>query len=103
MPTVSSQQAVARAKQEIQQLYSDDQLRNLALEELELADEGGQKAWAVTLGFQRSRQVSVATGGGAMNNIFARPNDLVEHRVYKTIYIDAETGEFMKMDMRLVQ
>ena len=102
MTAVSSKDAVSRAKAEMMTLYSDDTLQQLALEELELVTKDERQAWAVTLGFQRRRELALAPGGSALDRL-VRQNDLVENRVYKTVYIDAETGEFMKMDMRLIQ
>jgi hypothetical protein len=91
--------AVATAKDEITALYEDDPLQSLALEEIELVTEDGREMWAVTLGFFRKKAISVA-GGGVFATL-GQPTK-VENRDYKTVYIDAATGEFVKMEIRPV-
>src|SRR3989304_2516575 len=100
MPLIGMKEAVKTAKETLQDLYHDDPLRALALEEIELAEQGGKELWAVTLGFPRSKSVSAVQPGALA--LFQPPSQ-VENRVYKTIFIDANTGVFVKMDMRLVQ
>jgi hypothetical protein len=90
-------QAVTAAKDAIQSLYEDSPLPALALEEIELVSDAGKERWAVTLGFYRPRPVSV--NQGAVAGIF-QPITQLENRDYKTVYIDAETGEFVKMEIR---
>lgn len=93
-------QAVAVAKAAIADLYADVGLpEGLALEEIELSSESGRECWAVTLGFFARKRVSVQ-GGGVANIL--QPGVKVENRDYKTLYIDATSGEFVKMEMRLV-
>lgn len=75
-------------------------MRDVALEEIELVTEGNVEFWAVTLGYYKKRSISVMSSG--FNNLF-QPPDNVENRVYKTIMIDAKTGDFVKMDMRIVK
>lgn len=101
MPTISIKEAVGAAKKALQELYDDDPLRALALEEIELVEQGTRELWAVTLGFHRSKSVSAVQSGALA--FLQSPVQPVENRVYKTIFIDASTGAFVKMDMRLVQ
>lgn len=97
MPTISVKDAVTAAKDAITELYYDDPLRNLALEEIELTTKDGKEVWEVTLGFYRVR--SVTTKSNHLSAIF-EPQLEVENRAYKIIEIDAETGQFLKMGMR---
>lgn len=97
MPTISVKDAVTAAKRAIAELYHDDPLKNLALEEIELTTKDGKEVWEVTLGFYRAR--SVTAKSNQLSAIF-EPKYEVENRVYKIIEIDAETGQFLKMGMR---
>lgn len=97
MPTISVQDAVVSAKNAINELYHDEKLKSLALEEIELTRKDGREVWEVTLGFFRPRSVSV--NSNQLTAIF-NPQHEVENRVYKIIDIDAETGGFLRMSMR---
>lgn len=105
MMPISVKDAVRLAKEVLTQLYEDDPPRALALEEIELVKNDGVDIWSVTLGFFRNKSVSTLSGSGAnslaMMGLIEPPQ--VEHRVYKTVFIDAETGNFVKMDMRQVK
>lgn len=97
MPTVSVKDAVTSAKRAMAELYHDDPLKGLALEEIELTTKDGKEIWEVTLGFYRVRSVEVKTNH--LSAIF-EPQREVENRAYKIIEIDGETGQFLKMGMR---
>ncbi len=108
MPTISMKEAVGRAKSALNELYEDDPPRALALEEIGLVNKGSRQLWAVTLGFQRTPAVSVMSmlerPRNSMHSLLGTsPSAEVEHRVYKTVLIDASSGEFVKMDIRQVQ
>lgn len=98
MSTISIKDAVKIAKEQIKELYDDDIPQALALEEIELVEENNRKLWSVTLGFHRNKSVK-AVNTSALD--FYKPSQ-VENRDYKTILIDANTGEFVRMDMRLI-
>jgi len=99
MPTISVKEAVSCAKRAIAELFEDDPLKNLALEEIELTTKDDKKVWEVTLGFFRPR--SVTSSLNQLSAIFEQQRE-VENRVYKTIEIDAETGDFLRMGIRLI-
>lgn len=101
MAAISVKEAVKAAKDALLDLYEDDPPMEMALEEVERIQEDGRELWAVTLGFYRRR--SVAIKGNAIGSLFAPSNNHIENRVYKTLFVDAETGEFVKMDIRQVQ
>ncbi len=103
MSQITMKEAVSKAKSLLKDLYADDAPQALALEEIDKIEHGDKQLWAVTLGFQRKRDVSVARdrAASAFSFMHARTSD-VEHRVYKTVMIDAKTGDFVKMDMRQV-
>lgn len=95
---INVKEAVYAAKKTLQELFDDEPLKALALEEIELIKDSKHECWAVTLGFYRSRSVNVTSSALAI----LQPATQVEQRVYKTVLIDAETGEFVKMDMRII-
>jgi len=100
--TISVKEAVKAAKDALMDLYDDDPPKDLALEEIERRQEDGLDLWVVTLGFYRRKAVVMQTA----NNIGALFNpslSQIEHRVYKMLFIDAQTGRFVKMDIRQVQ
>lgn len=101
MPTISFQDAIKTAKATLQQLFSDDPVREIALEEIELVKDGERELWAVTLGYFKKR--SVSTTANSSLAFFTQQPLQIENRVYKTLLIDAETGLFVQMDMRLVK
>ena len=102
MSLIAVKVAVSNAKTKLIELYEDDPVKGLALEEIELINEGDHKLWAVTLGFHRTKSVSEVGGGALGMTGFLKPTQ-IENRVYKTVIIDAENGDFVKMDMRLVK
>lgn len=101
MPSISFQDAVGTAKVTLRDLFSDDPVGEIALEEIELVEEDSRKLWAVTLGYYKKRSVSTTTNSTL--HFFSSQPVQVENRVYKTILIDAETGLFDRMDMRIVK
>ena len=100
--TIDVKEAVRQAKETLTTLYEDDPPQSLALEGIELVKQSNREMWAVTLGFHRRKSVTSITGGGFGNLGLQLPSQ-VEHRVYKTLYVDATTGEFVKMEIRSVQ
>jgi len=104
MQSIPVKDAVRRAKESLLELYQDDSPKALALEEIELVKDGDRSLWSVTLGFHRPISVSAVRGDAGFSlAAYGAPPAQVEHRVYKTVFIDASTGEFVKMDMRQVQ
>ena len=98
MEAINVRDAVAEAKKSLRNLYQDDPPEELALEEVEFINDNERPLWSVTLGFHRRRSVAPARG----MDFLARPPTPIENRVYKTLLIDANTGEFVKMDMRQI-
>jgi hypothetical protein len=102
MSLISIKEAVLHAKESLNELYQDDPPKALALEEIELIKTDDRHLWSVTLGFHRPKSVTAV--GDALLNLANMASPMqVENRVYKTVFIDASTGEFVKMDMRQVQ
>jgi len=101
MSTISFQDAIRTAKATLLELFADEPVREVALEEIELVKDDGSELWAVTLGYFKKR--SVSTTSNSTLDFFSRQPLQIENRVYKTLLIDAETGLFVRMDMRLVK
>lgn len=93
MSKIELRQAVERAFEEIREIYDEEELNDLLLEEIE---RSGDK-WLVTVGFTRSSRISSLSK--AMGQTYVTNPNL---RDYKRIVIDANTGEFRSMrDRRL--
>ncbi len=103
MQAISVQDAVKNAKKSLKELYADDPLQDLALEEVEFVQLSERPVWLVTLGFHRPKSVSAVQPSGGMHNFLPVRAVQIENRVYKIVSIDANTGDFVKMDMRQVQ
>lgn len=102
METIDVKEAVKRAKAVLLELYADEPPRELALEEIERTKESDREVWLVTLGFFRKKSINSTVPSTSSFSLPLRPTP-VENRDYKTLQIDATTGEFVKMDMRIVQ
>ena len=98
MATINVKEAVKAAKEALVDLYDDDPPTAMALEEVEKMAERGRELWAVTLGFHRDKAVAIKSN--AIGAVFNATASQIELRVYKTLFIDAGTGEFVKMDIR---
>jgi len=97
MPAINVKEAVKAAKDTLLDLYDDDPPVGMALEEVDKTQKDGRELWAVTLGFDRNK-----ANANSIGSIFNRSASPIEHRVYKTLFIDAGTGAFVKMDIRQV-
>ena len=76
-------QAVQTAKEHIAQLFSDEPISNIGLEEVEFNET--VSVWEITIGFSRSWD----RPGGSFISDLAR---LESPRTYKTIRIQDESG-----------
>lgn len=101
MSSITVQAAVSSAKQSLLDLYADDPPKALALEGVEFVTEGKRPLWSITLGFHRPKPVLRGSVLEPSSSFLYRPE--IENRIYKTVFIDANTGAFVKMDIRQVQ
>ncbi len=92
-------QAVMTAMQWLRDVYSDEKLANVGLEEV-AADEN---VWLVTVGFSRPWDFprSRRPGFDPLGDLFPREVPVPE-REYKRVKVDAATGQVIGMEMRLV-
>jgi hypothetical protein len=104
MDTISFKEAIKIAKETMLELFCDEQITELSLEEIELEERDRREIWAVTLGYYKKRSVSALKSPRSTLSFFAEEEPLkIENRVYKTLLIDAQTGSFIKMDMRIIK
>jgi hypothetical protein len=90
MAQLTLQEAIQRAYEILTELYPEQELSDVLLEEIE---RGPASTWNVTLGFRRPTPL-----GGIGTMTIGEPRN----RLYKRIRIDARTGEFKGMtDRRL--
>jgi hypothetical protein len=88
---IDVKQAVSIAISHLNELYPDTELAGIMLEEVELSSDG--KHWLVTIGFDKPKKYTGAVIG------FPFPVAATE-RVYKTITISSDKGQFVSMRMR---
>ena len=86
-------QAIKLARQLFNELYQDEDIQNLMLEEVVLDDDSND--WRITFGYDTP--ISKET-----NHIFSKQIIDKILRVYKRIHIDAESGHFKGMFIREV-
>jgi len=81
--------AVDRAKNQIQLLFGDEEIRNLGLEEVAYDDV--QAVWRVTIGFSRPwDEPKNALAAIAGQNMYSR-------RTYKVVTIDEDTSNVISI------
>ena len=93
---VNLKEAVQEAKTYIKQLFSDERIYDLLLEELEKSED--EKYWLVTLGFDVESELNKKTS--PLEEAFSITPRKSYKRVYRTIKIDSETGEMVSMKGR---
>lgn len=89
---IDVQQAVQSAKSFALGVYPPSELRDLRVEEVDLADDG--RTWEITLGWSDPAQAS-----GTALAFLGQSGP----RIYKTFRIDAETGNARSMKIRSVR
>ncbi len=92
---ITLKQAALAAEAFARDLYPTDELQHLRLEEAEMSGDG--RWWQITLGWAES---AVGTMGSALFPAALREVKLP--RVYKTFFVDAESGVVASMKIRQV-
>lgn len=87
-PEMDVKEAVRLAFEVVRDLYEDVELKGLLLEEVERSRD----VWLVTIGFNRPSGLAALSSPVSV----AAPSA----RTYKRIRINAQTGEFMGMEIR---
>ena len=83
-PTMEVKTAVAMAKKAISDLFEEEGIRNLGLEEVEFDDKSG--TWRVTIGFSRSWDAPPNSSLAALAGAIAANSQ--SRRSYKLVLID---------------
>jgi hypothetical protein len=86
-------EAVQAAEKWVRDLYPEGDIRHLRLEEVEFSDDGH---WRITLGWAESAIRQNNLTAALQPDVYALP------RVYKTLEVDAESGEVKSMKIREV-
>ncbi len=86
-------QAVKLARQFFNEIYQDEDIQNLMLEEVVIDQDSNE--WRITLGYD-SHIIKEA------NHVFSKKIIDKMPRVYKRIHIDADEGDFKGMFIREV-
>lgn len=91
---INVKQAVEKAFSAVKELMPQDQLGNLALEEVVFDDK--RKQWCITLGYDSPRVIKKTP---LPLSILGTMTEETE-RKYKILRIDAHTGELVSMKIR---
>jgi hypothetical protein len=93
---IDVKQAVAAAEEFARQLFSDQELRHLRVEEVELVNTGG--VWNITLGWVEPARYEKQRG------LIGEMGPAVQKlpRVYKLFAVDAKNGSVQSMKIREV-
>lgn len=83
-------EAIALARQYVTDVFSDEQLKDFGLEELEFDDD--KNIWAITLGFSRPWQVNA--GQNALAALVSPKRD------YKVVRISDQTKKVLSIKNR---
>lgn len=100
MSKLSVQDAVRTAKQFLLTADPDDPPQDVRLEEIAPDEIDSHKAWAVTLGLFRKRSLQDVTTRSLFPSFSLPEANVAENRIYKTVYIDQDSGDFLRMDIR---
>lgn len=84
-------EAVAAAKKYVQEIFSEENISNLGLEEVEFDEPA--RIWSVTLGFSRPWDT-------AENPFVALGRSLQRPRAYRIVRISDETGKVLSLKSR---
>ncbi len=98
---IDVKEAVKIARNFATEIYQDEEVSNIGLEEVNFDEE--TKQWAVTIGFDTNRK-KVSRPNKPLSIIGNLNNEVSEEpiRAYKVIRLDAEKGKFKGMTMRQV-
>lgn len=90
---IDAKAAVRAAMEYLMDVYSQEQIADVLLEEIDTSKGGG--SWLVTLSFYRPQEPFAA---GTLGHVFGAAN--VSKRQYKVINVDKNTGTIHAMKMR---
>lgn len=92
---IGVKEAAAAAERYARELYSDQEIRYLRLEEVEMSNDG--RFWNITLGWTEPEPTRLPA---ALSSVAVLHSP---QRVYKIFRVDAEKGEVRSMKIRDVR
>lgn len=90
--------AVAKAIEFIRDAYSDSELLDLKLEEVERSEN--ERYWHITLGFTRKMKQGLGSTNTSLDYLAKQQASYFAVRVYKVLEVNAETGNIQSMKIR---
>jgi hypothetical protein len=88
-------EAVRLAKAYVRDTFADEKILDVGLEETQFEEPAGQ--WIITVGFRRPFDRKVQLKDHFSIPGLPQPYKSYENRVYKTVLIDAKTGQVASM------
>jgi hypothetical protein len=88
---IEVKQAVANAVRFLRELYGEEALEDVRLEEVEVSED--ENVWCITLGF-------CFPDGGSASSDLAAALSLPPEREYKIVTVSASTGDVRSMKIR---
>ena len=85
--------AVSNAIEFVRELYKDEEIKDILLEEVEFSESTNQ--WLITIGFMRNKMKDQSS---SIANLILPEREIV--RKYKIVHIDAQSGEPISMKIR---
>jgi hypothetical protein len=97
---MTPKQAIAKAKSSVLEMFADEGVRDITLEEVRFDADRGH--WLITIGFYRPRSAAAAqaVGGPFSFDPLTTPR---LHKAFKTVRIDDESESFISIEHRAVE
>ena len=92
--------AVKLAKAYVSEVFSEESIRDIGLEETEFVEETGE--WTITVGFRRPFERRIQKQDNSITSLF-HPNLGYENRWYKSVQIDDKSGKIVRMLDRVLR
>lgn len=93
--SISVKEAVATAIQEVKDLFSDQQIMSVLLEEV---DRNSNENYLITIGFDRPSR-----GKNLSSALLGISNSEMRERVYKVVCVDKHTSEVLSIKDRVLE
>lgn len=87
--------AVRLAKAYVREVFADENIMDVGLEETEFEESTDQ--WEITIGFRRRFDRKTQPKDNFSMAGLLRPDKTYENRWYKSVQIDAKTGQVVSM------
>jgi hypothetical protein len=91
MTKITSKEAIKSAKEYAEDTILKPEDNNMSINEIRMSDD--EKNWIITLGWDEKREQDPEGRNGVISSLYGPFT-----RIYRTFYIDSETGDFVKME-----